>query len=746
MAVIVAALWVGALGPGAVDVAASARGDAGDGRGTGAPVMVVSVPDLTWSMVDAATTPEIWSIVTRSSVALLSTRTADEVDTPAAAYLTLGSGRRAGVAAGPAAGLATQSGEAVVVPGFGLQVERNEVLDYGAVPGSLGGALAGAGVRVAVVGDAALGRDDPTGRAVALGTADPAGRTPTGRVDGLLAADPSAPGGAWMDRTAVVETVGSELGPDAVVLVEASDLQRALRSGDPATRAVGLSRTDALVGALLDLVDDPAATVILVAPTSPGEVRTPGVFAWRGPGVDPGLASSGSTRREGYVSLTDLASTVLGVVGVAVPEQMGDTPVRPHVGPTADPGSRVSELAGAERRSVARDGTVGPLAVAVVLLAVLCGLLGVAAVWRRRPLRPWATWLCLAATAVPAVSFTTGIWPGVEVGPVAVVAWTALLAAFVGAAALVVGGGAVRWAVLVPAAVSVVLLVGDVVGGGRLQIDTPLGYSATVAGRFSGLGNQASAYLLGAALVLVASGWQWLGSLGWSRPRRLSVAVPSAALVVAVVGAPWWGADVGGALCALPALVVCIALSWRDGRSGGRVALVVLPALAVAALGLFVLGLWDRGRPASERTHLGRFVEDLLSGGAGEVLARKLSSAWEVTTSTPWSLVVPVLLIALASLAWLPRSRRWGVVVRRPELSAFGGAAAVGGVLGWVLNDSGVAVPAAVLAIAVPYVACVAGVGGRPAAGEPGAVDPVPQTVGRSGVAAADGVSSGSAP
>ena len=160
VAVIVAALWVGALGPGAVDVAASPRGHAADGRGTGAPVLVVSVPDLTWSMVDAATTPEIWSLVTRSSVALLSTRTADEVDTPAAAYLTLGSGRRAGVAAGPAAGLATQSGEAVVVPGFGLQVERNEVLDYGAVPGSLGGALAGAGVGVAVVGDGALGRDD----------------------------------------------------------------------------------------------------------------------------------------------------------------------------------------------------------------------------------------------------------------------------------------------------------------------------------------------------------------------------------------------------------------------------------------------------------------------------------------------------------------------------------------------------------------------------------------------------------
>jgi hypothetical protein len=76
--------------------------------------------------------------------------------------------------------------------------------------------------------------------------------------------------------------------------------------------------------------------------------------------------------------------------------------------------------------------------------------------------------------------------------------------------------------------------------------------------------------------------------------------------------------------------------------------------------------------------------------------------------STPWTVAVPVLLAGLGSLAWMPRGRRWAVVERHPELGAFGASVTVAGVLGWALNDSGVAVAAAMLAVAVPYVSCVA--------------------------------------
>ena len=205
----------------------------------------------------------------------------------------------------------------------------------------------------------------------------------------------------------------------------------------------------------------------------------------------------------------------------------------------------------------------------------------------------------------------------------------------------------------------------------------------------------------------------------------LAWSVVVATVVAVVTGAPWWGSDVGGLLAALPALVVVVVVSRERGRLGRRVVIGAAVALLGAGGLLMAAGLWDRSRPASTRTHLGRFVDDLLAGDAVPVLERKLSASWDVLTSTPWTLAVPVLLAGLASLAWMPRGRRWSVVERHPELRAFGASITVAGALGWALNDSGVAVAAAMLAIAVPYVACVATV---PATDLPREADTAPST------------------
>ncbi len=693
--------------------------------GVGGRVLVVSIPDLTWSDVSIDDTPAIGSIIASGASALLSTRTADDVDGPAAAYLTLGAGRRAGAAPGPLTGAAEQLPVGVLVPGFEAQVERNDELRYGARAGALGDALAAAGVDVAVVGDAGATSGGPADRSVALGTADSGGRTPLGRVDGLLRADPRAPGGAWLDRGAVLAAAASALSAGGVVLVEASDLQRAVDSaatgeGEPGVVADGLARTDALVAELVALIDPARDTVLLLSPTSPRGDRMPAVFSWRSPGVVPGTAVSASTRRDGHVALTDIASTVLVAAGVTVPDGVADTPVTAAADDRAA-AERIDDLSSRAQRAVDRDATVGPVAVAALLLAVVCGLSGIWCVRRNRTMGTPARLACLATMSVPAAAFTVGAGPGVGVGVPVVLLWVGSVATAVGLAAEGVGRRlGPGWAPTVPAASTVLLLVADVVTGARLQLDTPLGYSATVAGRFAGLGNQASAYLLVSALVVVAAGWVVLAARGWSRRALLTAASVVSVVVVVVTAAPWWGADVGGVLTALPALVVVVALSAQRGRLRWRVVAGAAAALVGAMALLLLVGVWDRARPAAEQTHLGRFVEDLVTGGAPEVLGRKLSAAWEVTASTPWSLAAPVLLLALGSLAWVPGRGRWAVAERHPELSAFGGAVALAGFVGWAVNDSGVAVPAAMLVIAVPYVACAAAAD-RPPPGAPDA-------------------------
>jgi len=116
------------------------------------------------------------------------------------------------------------------------------------------------------------------------------------------------------------------------------------------------------------------------------------------------------------------------------------------------------------------------------------------------------------------------------------------------------------------------------------------------------------------------------------------------------------------------------------------------------------LAALDLSRPADKRTHLGRFANDLFDGHAGVVIERKVQSNWFVLTSSVWTWLVPVCLGFLVFLAarrhgYLHRLQRRVPGVRPCLLGAL-----VVGVLGFALNDSGVAVPAMMFGIVLPWI------------------------------------------
>ena len=688
-------------------VAPASGATAGETASPGRPrVLVLTLPDTTWSSFLAIPDGSVRSVAEQSAVASLAVRTADPVDTDVSAYLTLGAGRRATAADPEVAGSARQEvNGSVTSTDFAAQAELNARGRYGATAGALGTALAASDRRPAVVGDAG-----PPGtteqRAVALATADGSGTTPVGRVDGLVVAEPLAPGGSRLDEDAVVAATGDALASADLVVVELSDVRRAVEAGSDVTAvASATERTDRLVGRLVELAT-PSDTVLLVSPTTPGEVRQLGVFALRGPGVVPGWAQSATTRRAGYVALEDVAATLLGTLGVPVPDTVGDTPVSSVEGTPV--GARLAALDRASERAEARDRAVGPVAVSLVLLAILSGLVAVVLLRIGRDASATHRWLACTTCAVPVAAFLTGWWPGAAAGPTAITVVVLVGASVVGAVSVALTERTVPpSATLVPTGLTVAVLLLDAVTGGRLQLDTPLGYSATVGGRYSGLGNQASAYLVAATLAVLTLGW----SLGLRRgvpPRRLLAGGAALGVVVAAVTAwPRFGSDVGGTVAVLVGVAVALALLVRPDATPWRLLLVFLGAGLVASALLGVLGWWDRSRPPEQRTHLGRFVDSVVAGDAPRVLSRRWAAATDVFTSTPWTLFVPVLLLALLLLAWRPGGRPWAVVERHPELAPFGASAAAAGAVGWLVNDSGVAVAACVVAVAVPVVAAV---------------------------------------
>ncbi|MGO2720382.1 MAG: hypothetical protein ACTIAR_08725, partial [Brachybacterium tyrofermentans] len=120
----------------------------------------------------------------------------------------------------------------------------------------------------------------------------------------------------------------------------------------------------------------------------------------------------------------------------------------------------------------------------------------------------------------------------------------------------------------------------------------------------------------------------------------------------------------------------------------------------VAVLGVSFL---DWLRPPEDRTHLGRFIDELLSGELLSVITRKLAQNIAMTTGY-WALALIMLLAVLASIAVLaPRRFRLTRLVAldaaHPAAYRVRVALVAGTWLGYAVNDTGPVLVAAVFGI-----------------------------------------------
>jgi hypothetical protein len=167
-------------------------------------------------------------------------------------------------------------------------------------------------------------------------------------------------------------------------------------------------------------------------------------------------------------------------------------------------------------------------------------------------------------------------------------------------------------------------------------------------------------------------------------------------------GWPSWGADVGGVIAIVPGTAVCALMVAGKRISPFRIGVfcgagvVVIAAIAVA----------DYLRPATDRTHLGVFVQQVLDGDAGPVLLRKLSAMLH-SLSNVWVTALAIFaLLFLFLVLRRPTQYRASALdlayARAPALRAGLTSAMTAAVVGCLVNDSGVQIPALALTVAVP--------------------------------------------
>lgn len=704
-----------------------------DGGPASPRVLIVTLPRVTWAAVAEHRPPNLIGFLEHAAVASLSTRTVGSRTAPDQAYLTIGAGNRAAAVRGGAAGQVVPV-DALLPDGrpaaaeferrtgieptegsllalnFVTQQARNDRLLYGARPGALGQTLSDGGLSMAAIGDAATSVDTISARDVALAAADDSGMVAAGEVgESLLVADDTASFGLSMSPDAYEDALRSAWRTADVAIVELGETERVERARaftrperSAEAFAAAMELSDEVFGRLLATVDTDRDLVILTSPTAPLAAEELTLFAMAGPGVPAGWAFSSTTRRAGYVSLTDIAPTIVRTFGLDVPESMYDTPIAGRA--ASDPlDARMDTMVRANERALFADRATSPITVAFIVLLVVMLVTVVAVVARRQAIPNWVRVLVLGVFATPATMYAAGLLP---YGPFN----NATYGATVIVAAMLLGFVASRLETVDPVlpsfllgSMSLAVMLMDVVTGASLQLNTVFGYSPIVAGRFAGFGNQAFALVGISTLVVATTGWQMWEARRPGSPRwwRLGALLALFLTVIVLVGLPQFGSDVGGVLASVPAFAVCALL-----LSGRRINLRTGFAIAVASVGVLALfAVVDMARPPESRTHLSRFVAKLFAGEAPVILERKLSTNISILTSTIWTLTIPLALAFFAYLAWRPDSITRSLENRHPAFRAFEISFLTLGVVAFALNDSGIALPAMMLAIVLPHTA-----------------------------------------
>ena len=443
----------------------------------------------------------------------------------------------------------------------------------------------------------------------------------------------------------------------------AAEVARALAGG---ARAVVASAGRAEVPGVAEAAG--GACVLVASVSSPDDNRHLGVLAASPAcGLGDGGLRSPSTHQGDLATLYDVGVTFLDRLGAPRPPGMTGGVVRP-----SSPVSTAT-LVDHDRRAATSDRLRTPLSWLFVALTAVGA--AVAVRWpRARPA------VASALLAVPPASFLVMAFPWWRGGGWGLLATGAVVTGGLALAAAVVGRRDVALGVGFAAAVTAAVIGIDGALGGGLEIDAPFGSSTIGAGRFYGIGNIGSGFLVAAVVVAAGLALERFGR------RALAPAAGGMAGALVVGAGPWFGADVGGVLTGVPTFGTLL-LSWRRGKPALRVLLVVAMA-TVLVLALFVAA--DLSRPPASQTHLGR------ASGSGDLLddvTRKGQRAL-ATVAHPLALVVLIGVGAVASA----RPRLRGLPARAAIVWALGVAA----VLGSALNDSGLLVGAAVVAVGWP--------------------------------------------
>ena len=707
------------------------------------PVVLVGVPGLRWDEITPQTTPHLWELARRSAIGNLSIRTVTSRTCPVDGWLTVAAGQRAAserqtysICEMPR--LPEIDGEGAVIPDYSDHVTYNAASRFGARVGLLGDTVRSYGGTTLAVGPgaalAAAGSDGRVDRYLG-GTSGLTRESWDGVTLGVidlkdladLYLDPPAPepvGDELVDGTGTVDGVPRDLQvplrlpgdtdpfDDEEEVEPEPDLTETSELQERHERLAAIDRDLATIQATLP----PDSTLLVAGISVEAGASRLNTALLHGPGPDGTVFTGGylvseSTRRPGLVALTDITTTLLYTLDF--PPQQGmvgrawrQTP-RPAEFDTAVDQLRKFATAAEVVESLVPGFFSGLVATQLLLYVCAAYALkryGGRDLAKRRLVLSATRVVALAGAAFPVSSYLVNLvpWWSAPFPQAALLGGVLLADAAVVAVAL---AGPWRRDILAPttivAAITTVVLFADLCTGSHLQMNSPTGYTPIVAGRFYGLGNIAFAtFATGVLMTAAGIAHHLLGHGRRTWAVAVSLVLGTAALFA--IGWPGLGTDFGGVLALVPGLAVTMLMIAGLRVTVGRIA--VIGVAAVATIGL--LSFLDYLRPPNERSHFGLFAGQVLDGTAWPVVSRKIDAMLGSLGNWQLTLLAAGALLFLFVVLNNPLNWRVGVLSRvyeyAPTLRAGLTGSLVTGLAGFAFNDSGIAIPALALTVAVP--------------------------------------------
>ena len=692
-------------------------------------VVIIGVPGLLWGDVASGLAPELSSLAADAALGNMTVRAARSRTCILDGWATLGAGNRARYPAPTEDAeenlpplTAEQEAEQALLAGCGQQeqvalagltdvtrtvarIAQDEgTRAFGAEPGALGEAVS---CSTAIGRSSAVAVSGPEAQVSVIDTLpfEPA------QIATALSACP-------LSLITVPDLIGSvpevalpEQVPETGAQPETGPGPLAGLLGRP--RPEALAALDTTIGELRSaVIGMPGKTLLLVVGLSEKGISRAQLHPLIAlhPDLPSGYLTSSSTGRAPYVQLIDVAPTALRALGVEDPATMVGSAMR-WAGPSEGIDEALGNLRDLNRAAVAHVSitrtffwTLVGLAAALVAGFLLHRLRNPGKAGSRSPPARLLPLAALAFAVLPAATHLANLtqwWqsPNREVAlGLAVAGGVALLVVLVlglgsrGPIASLLPAGA-AWtapAFLVLVATSVTIGA-DVLLGSPMELNSLLGYNAIVAGRFVGLGNLS--FGLFAAATLLATAMLVRGS----RRQRLFGVAAVGLVAVVIVGAAGLGRDFGGVLALVPGFLVLAFLVTGSRLSIRR----VLAIGAVTAVTVSAFALLDYQRIPDDRTHLGRFVAQLIDGQAWTVVSRKAQANLDVLTGSPVTWLIPIFALGVWLALWRGGTLRQ-FLAAEPAWRAGLSAAAVTLVIGALINDSGIAVPAVAGCLVVP--------------------------------------------